>query len=179
MADQGIIQALFGGPSWLDRANQERLKAQAAYLQGGPSAMMADTQGIQDLAGGFGGTTLKYQPLKGAMPSEAGYVYHATNAERAADIIESGKLKTHKPYEFTDQSVWPDNSTEKRNYFTPTAQNTWQFAPEEGAPVLLRVSKTSHPFKTESTGDIYSTKPVDASNIEALTETGWQPLKSK
>lgn len=57
MADQGIINALFGGPSWLEQANQQRQKDIANYLQGGVPQMMADTQGTQNLAGGFGGTT--------------------------------------------------------------------------------------------------------------------------
>jgi hypothetical protein len=128
---------------------------------------------------GVGGGRLTQSALKevrGAEASDPGYVYHATNSERAADIAESGKLKTHKPHEFTDQDVWPDQSTEKRNYFTPTAEHTWQFAPEEGKPTLLRIKRDAHAFKTESTGDLYSTKPVSASKIEILTEEGWKPL---
>jgi len=128
---------------------------------------------------GVGGGKLTQAALKevrGAEASEPGYVYHATNTERAQHIAESGKLKTHKPHEFTDQSEWPDRSVERRNYFTPTAEHTWQFAPEEGTPTLLRIKKDAHAFKTESTGDLYSTKPVPASKIEVLTKEGWKPL---
>lgn len=64
VADQSIIDALFGGPSWLERANQERLKAQAAYLQGGGlSGMMSATPELQNIAGGFGGTTTPFKSI--------------------------------------------------------------------------------------------------------------------
>jgi hypothetical protein len=109
------------------------------------------------------------KPLKvtGPMPSEPGYVYHVTNAERLQDIANTGKLFTHKPDAYTDQDVWPDGSREKRNYFTPSAENTWQFAPEEGDAALLRMRREHHPIRAESgTGDLYSTKPVPASKLE-------------
>jgi hypothetical protein len=92
-----------------------------------------------------------------------------------------GALRRHRPHEFTDQQVWPDGSTERRNYFTPTAEHTWQFAPEEGNPVLLRMQREGHPIRSESgTGDLYSTKDVPAKRLEALIEGGeggsWTPL---
>src|SRR5439155_22180116 len=70
-------------------------------------------------------------------PSEEGYVYHATNQDRAADIAREG-LKISKPHEYTDQATWPDGATEKRNYFTKNAGRAWQFAPEEGIGAFLR-----------------------------------------
>ena len=104
------------------------------------------------------------------------YVYHATNMERASDIAAGGKLNTHRPGEFTDQSVWPDGATQKRNYFSHG--NPWMFAPEEGAPTILRIKKSDHPFRRESTGDIYSTKPVPSSKIEYLDQGGtWKSLQ--
>ena len=57
-----MINALFGGPSWLEQANQQRQKDMANYLQGGVPQLMADTGVGQDLAGGFAGTTT---PAKG------------------------------------------------------------------------------------------------------------------
>lgn len=67
MADQGIIDALFGGPSWLERANQDRLRSQAAYLQGGTqgmvSSMLQNLPELTGLAGGFGGTTTGYKSV--------------------------------------------------------------------------------------------------------------------
>jgi hypothetical protein len=57
MVDQTLINALFGGPSWLEQANQQRQKDIANYLQGGVPALMQNTQLTQSLAGGFGGTT--------------------------------------------------------------------------------------------------------------------------
>ena len=59
---QDMINALFGGPSWLEQANQQRQKDMANYLQGGVPQLMADTGVGQDLAGGFAGTTT---PAKG------------------------------------------------------------------------------------------------------------------
>lgn len=120
--------------------------------------------------------TKPYGKLKSDYEIPSGdYVYHATNTERADEIAASGKIKTYKAHEFTDQNMWPDGSVEKRNYFSNS--NPWQFAPVEGSPTLLRVKKSDHPFKKESTGDIYSTKPIPASKIEYLSEDGsWQPL---
>lgn len=107
--------------------------------------------------------------------SDEGYVYHATNEERAHAIAQSG-LKTHKPNAFTDQTTWPDGNTEKRNYFTKTAEHTWQFAPEEGKPVLIR-TKPDADFKTESTGDMYTKKIIKANQIEVLGKDGqWHPI---
>lgn len=111
-------------------------------------------------------------------PSDTGYLYHATNEERAQDIAKD-KLRTHKPWERTDQSSWPDGSTEKRSYFSKDAGVTWQFSPEEGKPVVLRVKDTAGEFNRESTGDIYTKKPIDSSKLEMLSEDGkWYPLKN-
>lgn len=132
--------------------------------------------------GGVGGKPpmSNWKKIIGAEESHPNYVYHATNEERLGDIAESGSLKLHKPSDFTDQSVWPDGSRERRNYFTPTAQNTWQFAPEEGKSVLLRVLKEDHPFKREITGDLYSVKPVPASKLEALGDDGqWRSIRNQ
>jgi hypothetical protein len=115
-------------------------------------------------------------PLNGPVKSDPGYVYHATNTDRIREIAASGKLDTHRPGDFTDQDVWPDGSTQKRNYFTSTAQNTWQFAPEEGTPTLLRMKQDVHPLKKESTGDLYSTKPVPSERLEVMTDMGWRPI---
>lgn len=110
------------------------------------------------------------------MQTEPGYVYHATNTERAMDIAETG-LKTHKPHEFTDQTAWPDGSTEKRAYFSERADNVWQFAPEEGASAVLRVKQDAGSFAKESTGDIFTTKSIPPSKIEVWgTDGQWHPL---
>ena len=142
---------------------------QAAAMIGG------GVPGAKPGALGAAGSKLKY--VHGPEESATGYVYHATNEERAGDIAKEG-MKRYRPHIFTDQETWPDGSKERRNYFTPTAVNTWQFAPEEGAPVLLRVKSDAHPFKRESTGDVYSIKDVPASKIEALTEQGWHPISN-
>jgi hypothetical protein len=119
---------------------------------------------------------LKPAKIEPDLPSQEGYVYHATNTERAVDIAREG-LKTHKPHEFTDQSTWPDRSTEKRNYFTPTAKNTWQFAPEEGQGALLRIKREKGMRPEGGSSDLYSTKKIDPSKIEMLAEDGkYYPL---
>ena len=109
---------------------------------------------------------------------EVGYYYHVTNEERARDIAGS-RLDTHRPDWGTDQEAWPDGSTERRAYFVghQSAKNAWQFAPEEGKAVLLRVPASAAQFKRESTGDYYVTRPIPAANIEVFGEKGWVPLK--
>jgi len=109
-------------------------------------------------------------------PSEVGYQYHATNAERAASIAQAG-LTPHGPSYGTDQETWPDGGTGKRTYFNPKAGTVWQFAPEDGRPVILRVKGDAAPFKAEGTGDTYLTKPVPASLLEIQTDQGWKPLR--
>lgn len=130
-----------------------------------------------------GGEAVGYQVRRAAAPtkdlaSDPDYVYHATNAERAMDIAQ-GKLRTHKPWENTDQDAWPDGSVEKRAYFSESAAVVWHFAPEFGEPVVLRIKKSAAELKKESiTGDIYTKKTIDARHIEILGEDGeWYPVK--
>jgi len=111
------------------------------------------------------------------IPHQPGYVYHATNLERAHDIANSGKLDVHKPSYGTDQDVWPDGTTEKRSYFSKNAAGVWHFAPEEGKPVILRTAHDPAIHKTESTGDIYSTKKVPAEKLEVFgNDKQWHPI---
>jgi len=109
--------------------------------------------------------------------SEPDYVYHATNEERLSEIVDTGKLRTHRPHEFTDQDVWPDGSTQKRAYFSNQANIVWQFAPEEGRPVVIRTK--GQELQKESTGDIYSIKPVSIDKLEYLGEdNNWYPVSN-
>jgi GNAT superfamily N-acetyltransferase len=112
------------------------------------------------------------------LASEAGYLYHATNEERAAEIAESN-LRTHRAHQFTDQRAWPDGSTERRAYFSPSAGVVADFAPEEGKAVVLRVREAPGVFRRESgTGDVFTTKAIPASVLEILHEDDvWRPLK--
>jgi hypothetical protein len=103
-------------------------------------------------------------------------MYHATNLERARPIGKEG-IAVHRPDWGTDQDVWPDGSKQLRSYWSPRASNVWQFAPEEGAPVVLRTPKEAHPFKAEGTGDFYATKPVPPEKVEILTKDGWTPIQ--
>lgn len=117
--------------------------------------------------------------LTAEIESEPGYVYHATNAERMEEIRNTGKLIPHRPDYGTEQDTWPDGATEKRSYFSRKANVVWQFAPEEGQPVVLR-TKESPEFKTESTGDVFSRKPIQTQDLEYLGEDGnWHALSPK
>lgn len=111
-------------------------------------------------------------------PTEPGYHYHATNLERAIEIVQSGKLVPHRPSYGTDQHAWPDGGTERRSYFTPTANTAWYFAPEEGAAVLLRAHESAVDFKRESTtGDTFAQEPIPMKNIEiGLADGSWVSL---
>jgi len=112
----------------------------------------------------------------GALPSDAGYLYHATNLENARDITEDGFLLTHRPEYGTDQDVWPDGSRQKRSYFSARADAVWCFAPVHGEPVILRIARSAADFKRESTGDFYATTKIAAKHVEILTDDGWEPL---
>jgi 2'-5' RNA ligase len=108
--------------------------------------------------------------------SEPGYAYHATNADRLHEIADSGKLKVNRPDYGTDQNAWPDGSTNKRAYFTANAGSAWQFAPDEGSPVIVRTK--SDGLKTENTTrDLYSPKPIPAKSLEYLgKDNQWHPV---
>lgn len=107
------------------------------------------------------------------IPADPEYLYHGTRASRAADI-SSSKLQTHRPNYGTDQDAWPDGSTEKRSYFTPSPKSARNFIPEDsGAPVLLRIKRTAAQFKAErGTGDWYASKPIPPKAIEVLGKGG-------
>jgi hypothetical protein len=148
---------------------------------------------VLDVAGYLGGGWGAKVPVRGAetvlgaglvrpakigpdIPSEAGYAYHATNVERAKDIAKHG-LKTHRPWQFTDQGAWPDGSVDPRSYFTPNAGSAWQFAPEEGQGLLLRTKADR--LKRESTGDLYSREKIKPGELEFLGDDGkFHPLSS-
>lgn len=104
------------------------------------------------------------------------YHHHATSLDNLASISLNG-IRAHAPSYGTDQSAWPDGSVEKRIYFG-TSKNIWQFAPEHGIPVALRIKKDAVKFKRESTGDFYATKRIRPDNLEVLTNRGWFPLKN-
>ena len=105
------------------------------------------------------------------------YVYHATNHERLHDIADAGKLKTHKPHEFTDQSSWPDGAREKRAYFSHSPSIARNFAPEEGHAALLRTKRTPKIRRESGTSDHYSREPISAKDLEYLHESGaWHPV---
>ena len=116
--------------------------------------------------------------LDAAVVSSGNHVYHATNEERLYEIAESGDLRTHRPDFGTDQSAWPDGGTEKRAYFSKDAGIVWKFAPEEGRPVVVRVSAGSSVFRRErSTGDLFSRKSIPANLLEYLgSDRAWHPV---
>lgn len=105
------------------------------------------------------------------------YVYHATSHENLQDIKHDGKLKTHKPWHGTDQSSWPDGSTEKRSYWGHNEKHVAPFHPEHGKPVVIR-AKREHvqPKDERGTGDLYTTKHVHAKHLEYHHEGAWHKL---
>lgn len=112
------------------------------------------------------------------IPTEPGYVYHATNADRVHEIANTGKLDVHKPNYGTDQDAWPDGSTEKRSYFGKSADKVWPFAPEEGQSAIVRTAHDPAVHKIESgTGDVYATKKIPANKLEVHgTDGNWHPV---
>jgi hypothetical protein len=109
--------------------------------------------------------------------SEPGYLYHATNVERANEIAAS-RMKLHEPWEFTDQGAWPDGSVKPRAYFSPRAQSTAAFAPEEGPSVVLRTPEGKNFRRESGTGDVVTERPISSRNLEIATPTGWEALSS-
>ena len=111
--------------------------------------------------------------------SDDGYMYHATNHYNLYDIINDGKLKTHKPSFGTDQQAWPDGSVKKRSYWTNNKETAKYFHPEEGNPVLIRSKLSSHSFKKEhGTGDFYLESPIDIKHLETFHNGEWKNLKT-
>lgn len=110
---------------------------------------------------------LKDLTLDSKIEKEDGYYYHVTNEENYLDILNSGKLDTHKPNYGTEQDSWPDGSVEKRSYFVDDPKHIMSFAPSFGKPVVLRVKSRTNIIR-ETTGDYYSNKPIKISEIEYL-----------
>jgi hypothetical protein len=107
------------------------------------------------------------------------YMYHATNDYNLSDIIDSKKIKIHKPSHGTDQDCWPDGSCNKRSYWTHSPEIAKSFHPSEGKPVLLRAKKSDHQFKRESvTGDHYLEKSIPTKNIEMFHDGSWKNIHS-
>jgi hypothetical protein len=117
-------------------------------------------------------------PLDTQVPQDNNYVYHATNAENAADIRESGRLDVFDPDYGTEQNAWPDGATTPRSYWNAEASSVGSFAPAEGQPVILRAKK-GDAYKREGTGDLYLEEQLPASELEILTDRGWEPLQQQ
>jgi hypothetical protein len=113
------------------------------------------------------------------VPSTDDFVYHATSKNRLNDIAEQG-LKTHWPYEFTDQGSWPDGRITKRAYFASSPDIASSFAPaDDGPTAFLRTYLDPRHISRESgTGDYFSEKLVPRERLEYLNDDGtWNPLK--
>lgn len=121
---------------------------------------------------------IKPHRLVGILRGEPPGIYHATSLENARDIRTQG-LQPHPPWHGTDQAAWPDASTGNRSYFSPSAEHSYQFAPAEGFPMLLRVNPTAAKFARErGTGDLFSTTPIDPKHLEFRSSDGkWHSLE--
>ena len=149
------------------------MSAQEAYASKSPLKRMDVVPDIGPAAGMV--KAIKPAKLLPKLKSEAGYAYHATNTDNLYDIANSGKLQTHKPDYGTDQVVWPDGRAEKRSYFIEKGEHAYQFAPMEGQSAVLRVKKGG--LLRESTGDLYSKKPIASKHLEYLGEDEvWHPV---
>jgi hypothetical protein len=96
------VQRFVAQPSWLERATEQSTKDRAAYETGGVPALMADTSVGQELAGGFGGTTIgKASP--GSLGAKLAGAAETKAAPRGVD--------------FWDYS--PDPATVSRNLILP------------------------------------------------------------
>lgn len=117
-------------------------------------------------------------PFNVSVKSENNFVYHATNEENLIDIANSGQIDIHPPYHGTDQSTWPDGSTNPRSYFSKNADAVKYFAPEEGSSVIIRVKKDDS-FRIEAgTGDVISEIEIPSCGAEYLGIDGkWHKLK--
>jgi hypothetical protein len=105
---------------------------------------------------------------------ESGYVYHVTSIERAHEIAADGWLRAHEPGDYTDQETWPDGSVEPRVYFGATT-NLLHFAPDEGEPVLLRMTRAEHK-RDGTTPDLVLARDVAASELQILAGHTWTDL---
>ena len=143
----------------------------------GPEQVAQFVGGLLSPGGGKNKIAPKPKRVRGPEASESKFVYHATSQDRLFDIADAGKLKTFRPNYGTDQSFWPDGTIERRAYFGPTVEHVLKFAPESGAPVVLRVPKTDAIVAEKGTGDLFARKPIAASNIEYLGDDDiWHKL---
>src|SRR6476660_6174137 len=53
-----LASNIFNGPSWADQALAQSQRDREAYARGGVREMLRDTEGTQDLAGGFAGSAV-------------------------------------------------------------------------------------------------------------------------
>jgi hypothetical protein len=143
----------------------------------------ADGKWTETGAGSGGGASI-LAALKDVDPSredigfDAAYAYHATNIGNVADILDTGELQTHGPsFGTEDQDAWPDGSTDERSYWTHDPKIARSFYPAEGHAVLIRSRRDAFSPKRESTGDLYTTKPVKVGLLEVYVGGGkWRQL---
>jgi hypothetical protein len=166
MASEGVKSA----SRWLGALKYpEKLETPDMLAPFGGAAMVAPFAPVH--AVGSAGGKLRPARLKPDMEGEPGYAYHATNTERLYDIADSGELRTHEPWDFTDQDMWPDGALEPRAYFLDSPGGASMFAPEDGTPTVLRTKMGDH-IRKESTGDLYTRDPIKSDALEFLSEDG-------
>lgn len=197
----GLKVATLGGRAGLEAAGIQAATRGIPAIAGGVLAAdkVQDIPGFEDqpdwlqaiepvaagLAGGLAGwhspeilknLEARGFPGLGLKDVSDNYVYHITNRDRAIQIKETGELRPHEPWDFTEQDTWPDSSTNPRSYFS-SSPNLEHFAPPEGEPVLLRKQLTPDVKEERWTGDLYSERASPAAEIEFRDVDGtWRPL---
>ncbi len=83
------LSQLMGMPSWLEQAQAESQRNQQAYATGGVKGILADTQGTQDLAGGFGGGGIagRIKPL--SIPKATAPLFDYSRLADVPNVVQS------------------------------------------------------------------------------------------
>lgn len=160
---------------------------------GDDAAMSTDASGHEHKGKGAGGGQFTSKggewKYSDSLPSDSEwedikpdpkYFYHATSKDNLGDIQETGNMVGFRPSHGTDQSTWPDGSTERRIYFTDKPKTARLFIPEGSKPALIRVKRHKLIKPEKGTGDFYlQNKKYPTHRIEVLTTDGWKPVATK
>jgi hypothetical protein len=132
---------------------------------------------VRELKRSFWAETLeksKFTEPSQKLRSRTGFLYHATNTDHFWDMLSDGYVEVFPPDYGTEQSTWPDGSTESRSYWSADASAVWSFVPE-GKGIIIRVPNSSS-FQREVTGDWYTTRRIPVASVQVLVGRKWVPF---